>query len=350
MAVCGVCKNKVDRSDDKKMECCMCFNLFHSLCIKMKTEDVEYYKKEKINWKCKSCLKSRNSISSISSSPPIIPLSPSQNNNSKIILSNPLIIQSPLKNQNKFSPSQNCITVCEKIKSNSENNDKLETISNNIILLAKSIDDINNMLLNKINGIEHSFLLTVRDLKIENNSLKSEVHALSTRLDNFEQSNLNCNVDIIGIPFSDNTNSVRDTVLGLFSDNLNTEIKNDNIISCYQKIIKNEAKNSTTNIVCVKLDSVESKNNIIKAKKKLINKSIVLKNNKNEDVNCTIYINHSLTKNKREILKKATKVKKDHNVNFLWVQNGKILMRKDEKSAIINITSIEDLEAYKLNS
>lgn len=93
MASCCVCNNKIDRADDKKMECAICRNFFHSACLKMLPVDVEYFKKEKAQWKCKKCLNARKSISSSDSN----------------------LNKSPTK---KFSPNSNIIKQKSKLVKN----------------------------------------------------------------------------------------------------------------------------------------------------------------------------------------------------------------------------------------
>lgn len=56
-----------------------------------------------------------------------------------------------------------------------------------------------------------------------------------------------------------------------------------------------------------------------------------------------IYINHSLTFDNKLLFNKCQELKKRHNVKFLWIKNGKILMRNSENSNIFVIESESNL-------
>lgn len=57
-----------------------------------------------------------------------------------------------------------------------------------------------------------------------------------------------------------------------------------------------------------------------------------------------IFINEHLTKESKELLWKAKKIKTEKNFKFLWIKNGNILLRKTENSEVIKINAEEDLE------
>jgi hypothetical protein len=57
-----------------------------------------------------------------------------------------------------------------------------------------------------------------------------------------------------------------------------------------------------------------------------------------------IYLNESLSLERRKLLAAARKTSKEKNYKFVWVRNGKIFARRDEKSAVIHIDSMSDVE------
>ncbi|XP_039287853.1 uncharacterized protein LOC120352197 [Nilaparvata lugens] len=57
-----------------------------------------------------------------------------------------------------------------------------------------------------------------------------------------------------------------------------------------------------------------------------------------------VYINESLSPARRRIFAAAREAKKKYDYAYLWVQNGKILMRKEQGKPIVKITSLSDLD------
>lgn len=56
-----------------------------------------------------------------------------------------------------------------------------------------------------------------------------------------------------------------------------------------------------------------------------------------------VYINECLTFQRAKIFAAAREVKKEKNYRFIWVREGKILLRKEENSPVIVLTKPEDL-------
>lgn len=334
MAVCNVCNSKVDRSEEHKMECSVCRKLFHSACVNMKPGDLAYFKKEKINWKCLGCLKARQTSSS-TNSPPITPTHISKVNTISASASSAL---------NSHQQGLEYIKNID-FSEGGNNNDKLDVILNNLNCLAKSIDDTKAFLFSKFKELEENLRVKITVLSDENEVLKSQVFNLTSRVERFEQSALNDCVDIVGIPYNKDLNQLRQSVLNILRDTMKTDITDNNIITCYQKKIQSE--NKINNIVCLKFDSRNSKSAVMKAKQNLKNKSVTFINEKEEETHSKVFINHSLTQNKRYLLKCATKCKTECNVKYLWIRNGNIFMRKLDGSDIKVINNTTDLDYFK---
>ena len=302
MSLCKVCSNKIDRGDDNKIQCVLCANYYHAICVQIKSSDLDYFKKNNLQWKCSFCLeKARRSINS----PPCTPILP-------------------------------------------KNNSKLDTICDNIKILTKSLEDTKLFLFKKFEQLEKSLMATVNSLQIENTNLKTIVNKLECRVDNLEQSLIHNCVDIIGIPFSKDPQNIKESVLNLFNNTLESNISSNNIVSCYQKKIP-FSNNRFKNIICVKFDTRESKNSVFKSKSRLKTKPFEFSFDKNEVSSNYIFMNHSLTKNKRLLYNAAKKIKSEFNVKHLWIMNGQILMRIQDGSEIININCVDDLNIFQNN-
>lgn len=60
-----------------------------------------------------------------------------------------------------------------------------------------------------------------------------------------------------------------------------------------------------------------------------------------------VYVNDHLTRDNKQLLTKTKKVALDRNHKYTWVQNCKILVRKNDTSPIIHITCEDDLSKIK---
>ena len=87
-------------------------------------------------------------------------------------------------------------------------------------------------------------------------------------------------------------------------------------------------------------DNEKNKNELLQAKKK---KKITTKD-LGYSVENFIYVDHDLTKKNQELYKQARLFKRDKQFKFIWIKNGKIYLREDEKSKIIQV---DDLDVLK---
>lgn len=61
------------------------------------------------------------------------------------------------------------------------------------------------------------------------------------------------------------------------------------------------------------------------------------------DPDLPLYLNEHLCVENKILLGKARQVKRDKDWKFVWVSQGRILMRKAEKSPVLHITCDADL-------
>lgn len=57
-----------------------------------------------------------------------------------------------------------------------------------------------------------------------------------------------------------------------------------------------------------------------------------------------IYVNNSLTSEKRKLLNAAKQLKQEKMYTFLWVRNGRIFMRKNPGDRFVVVETFEDLK------
>ena len=92
------------------------------------------------------------------------------------------------------------------------------------------------------------------------------------------------------------------------------------------------------NPILVMFKSREQKIKIMKEKKKLNNADLT------EIKAERVYLNENLSKMSRNLLFLARKFKKENGWKYAWSSSSTILLRKDEKSKVNVINSVEDIE------
>lgn len=60
-----------------------------------------------------------------------------------------------------------------------------------------------------------------------------------------------------------------------------------------------------------------------------------------------VFINEHLTKKKNQIMYEARKMKTEKDYKFLWCRNGKIFIRKNDKTNVIELKDFDDLGRIK---
>ena len=62
-----------------------------------------------------------------------------------------------------------------------------------------------------------------------------------------------------------------------------------------------------------------------------------------------IFVSESLTEMNKNLFNKCLKVRRDLGFKFIWTHLGKIKLRKDERSPVVNIHSIDDIQKIQVN-
>ena len=182
-----------------------------------------------------------------------------------------------------------------------------------------------------------------RNIIAENKVLKSTVRTLEDRI-NHMQSELNereqysrreC-VEIHGVPLpeggeTENTNEI----VSKIGELMRLDIEPEDISVSHR-----------LPVIIAKFVRRDVKETFYRARKKLrdlTTKDLGYKVSKN------IYINESLTESNKALFKECVKVKKDLGFTYIWTSNGKIFLRKDKESPVVQIKTKDDI-AKKLLS
>lgn len=158
----------------------------------------------------------------------------------------------------------------------------------------------------------------IEENKKQTAALETKVDQLDAELSIIKQRDSKSDLFITGVPKEDNSN-INDSILQTIATlNMDEEITMDHFSSVYKVGI---ADKTISVIVSIKDERVKSK--ILKA----------AKSGRAKD----IFINQRLTYYNSQLLKSTSMFRKEHNFKYLWVSDGKILIKKDDESKTINI-------------
>lgn len=184
----------------------------------------------------------------------------------------------------------------------------------------------------KVESIEKD----VSEMKKEIGVLNNEVLKLKSSLNDLEQYSRNCNLEISGIPTSENENLTE--TLGKiaqlvgFHDDLN--------IAKIHRVPTRSNKDPKPIICQFNLRS-DRDDFLLKARGK---KNLNINDLDSNFVPSTFYVNEHLTMQNKYILSKAKQFRRDHQeFKYVWCRDGKVFVRKNENSKAIRIKSDTDL-------
>lgn len=304
MASCSVCLKGI-KANSVKLQCCDCKKDFHGSCLKMSKADVECITGEGIVWRCEPCAATRRKSLRFDS----------EAQEGKLSLEDIM---------------KKIVEISENQKIQEQNFNK----SNE--LLSEKIDE-NTKHVKEQNVSFEKCLKVIDNLLTENKQLTKKVVDLERRVEEMEQySRLNA-VEIHGIPIQPG-----EDVIGVVKEvgkALDMEVTDNMIDACHRLGNKPRPDNSPPGI-------------IVKFVRRLDKEEFLRKRRVKRDLSTrhmqmamdrTVYINEALTPERRRLLAAARQVKRDKNFRHLWVRGGKIFMRKEDGSTVIQVTCQADL-------
>lgn len=174
-------------------------------------------------------------------------------------------------------------------------------------------------------------------LEKENSVLRSNVYDLQSELLELQQYSRRTNIEISGIPESDQED------LSLI---LSALFGNDHVNECVSVVhrVPTSRKDRHKNIV-VQFNSKENRDFYLSSYKKC-NKNA---NDVNKQFDKTpIYVNEHLAPKLKRLLFLAKSFKRDHNFKFAWVKDGKVFVKQKEDSRAFRIRSEEDFSSVSV--
>lgn len=311
----GKCKScsKAIKTNQLKIECNECKYLFHGSCVNLKSEDIASYSGASEVWRCDPCTKKRRTSmktdSLLSKSDPK--------------LSDVIALLQEMRTENK---EQIRLLESELGKSVDSCHDKIDE-------LTISIEKQNETL----KAFEEKYSVTLQ----ENKALKKKVIDLETRIDDMEQYSRSNMLEINGIEEKEHEN-VMDIVKSV-GQSLGCPITDEMVDACHRLGQKGQGRPRG---IVVKFTRRS-------VKEDLLNKRRVKRNFNTKDIGISdrpadvIYINENLTQQRRKIFNAARTLKKENGFQFLWIRNGKVLLRTEEGANVTVLTSMDQVEALR---
>lgn len=216
----------------------------------------------------------------------------------------------------------------------------VQSMKKEMELLRQSVDFCSNKISDfetKLSKFNDLFKVT-ETLKTENSTLKNKVAELSDRMISLEQFNRSYNIEIQDIPEKPDENllKIATDIGNMFNHRLEMATV-DNVFR-----VPTQVAGKPKNIIIRFLSKIQRDRFLAAAK--TVKRSLRAGEGLSlAGISNRFYINEHLAPQTKLLLKQAKESAKIKNYKFVWIQNGSVLMRKEERSKIIPISRREDL-------
>lgn len=228
-------------------------------------------------------------------------------------------------------------TRMEKMLTTADSNatKKFEEFINSLNFYGQKVDDASN----SVKSMEQKLILMekrIEKTESENIELRTKLRNMEKQLYDIGQKEFSTKIEISGIKNSNiNQTEVVKKILQKVDSSGEIQFK------AQKNVLKvGEDKTEKTSII-VEFKSQEIRNKVlsqIKEQKLYKNLNDILPNGE-----ASLFINEALSPYYKKLLFEASRVKKDKNFAFLWVKDGRILLKKTEGGNIMRLECLDDL-------
>lgn len=343
MSNCDGCNQLISVTD--KLTCASCSGSFHCSCVGI--TKVNYSKlstRNKAAWKCPEC-RSRTKIredtpvksNDVIENDDILPLTPDKLETRLTQLETSLI--NKLKTEIATLIQCQLKAVLDPIRKEIE---RLPGLTKSIEFMSNKFDEINTEV--SLLRSESKKILT------ENENLQNEIKNLNFRLSLMEQQARDCNLDLQYLSENSNENLV--TVVTQLAKVVSCPLQKDDIRSC-SRVAKSNRESTRPRSVIIKLASPRIRDNILATCWKY-NKAHESNKLNNNDLGIggekkPIFISEHLSLANRALHFQARIFREEHQFKYLWIRNGKVLLKKDDHSPSVWVKNSEILEVLRIN-
>lgn len=181
-------------------------------------------------------------------------------------------------------------------------------------------------------------------LRKENQDLKSDMVDLTSRVSLLEQHSRECNIEVSCVPEFNNEN-ITTTLLQLGSS-VSFRLEEKDILMS-KRVAKIDPKTSRPRSIIAKLGTTALRDGLLAAvakfnkdnsKDKLSSSHLGIAGEKT-----AIFVSEHLSPTAKNLHAAARKASKDKGYQFVWVRNGRVLVRKDKDAQALQIRVLSDI-------
>lgn len=321
---CGIC-SKGYSFNAHRAECTKCKTTFHFKCLNTTKDEFD---RNKRNWQCTTCRDTK--------SPSVHTVTPIQSGGAGGTMMDVLneMRQFRLEVQKTNQEYVESLrTFREEVyNKNLEFTDHLKKYSDWIDDYGKQMQELSTNIATLMKDYE--------EMRQENLNLKKTNAILTRQVNSLEQSARDKTVEIHGIPLKEKENVME--VVKQVADAIAFDFREEMVDTCYRlRTVGATPPDRPAGIVVRFVRRIDKEQFIdLRRKKRNLNTRDLGFMEGNASV---VYINDSLTSERRKLFNAARNVKREKLYTFLWVKNGKIFMRKNQGDRFVVIESQDDL-------
>ncbi|KAI5698112.1 hypothetical protein M8J76_011795 [Diaphorina citri] len=306
MANCARCRDPVIQED--LLKCFTCSLPYHYLCAGKNDMNFKKMGKAKLTWKCLSCKEMRSSNEE----------------------------EADLEDEQTKTRDDKLLEQMKKMfqEFSKDINSKLLEFENSLQFHSGKLEDV----ISGFNEMKKNFSSLQKkqeELANENVMLKNKVKELSFQVHDMDQRSLDHNLEILGIP-----DVIEDpkVIMGSLCEKIQIQVPDPG--TYVVKRVAVGAKNKPKALIA-QFNSKQLRDKILKESKK--SKPRVSDFTKAPSDIQPVFINEQLTPYMKQLFFNVTKEKKEKGFAYVWIAEGRILLRKTEQSKICRIRCIEDV-------
>lgn len=311
MPICSTCTSAIT-SKTPGLPCSgSCEKYFHGKCVGLSKQDVARLIMPGALWNCADCTRASQKRASL------LPTEINEPEDDCSISSMNILkqIQTEMKTFNtKYDTLLESVNFC----------------SNQITTFEKMLSELSKR------------MTIIEKLSKENADLKVTVGQLTTRIENIEQQARLNNIEIQGVPEKSNENILH--ILDHIGQHIQCTILPSDVNSAHR--VAHSTPSEKPKSIIVKFQSKVKRDEILAAAKtkrlSYPDKSqpgLVIDN-----ISRGLFINEHLTSNTKLLLKKAKDMSKSNNYKYVWVRNGSVFARKNDRSRVLRIITESDVQ------
>lgn len=345
---CAGCKNNISKNE--YLACSTCRGKFDLICAGISADSFRQFGEEhKKRWSCPECTgklpRGDNTDTPVRSRNDYLQTNVSNEN---VTLRNKHSITSAV--DKSLTESKLREIIKEELSStldraiNKHVTDQLKDIKEEIMSFRDSLTFFNKQYEDMKSRLDEKESI-ISNLQEDNNTLNQQVHELSNRLVQVEQTMRENNVEINGIPEHRTENLL--TTVAQLAKTVNSSIADSDILQA-TRVAKLTKDTNKPRSVIVKLRSTGPRDALIAAvsqynrqnpKDKLNSHHLGISGTK-----VPVYLQEHLAPFNKNIHAAARKRAREAGYKFVWIRNGRILVRKDEGSQAIQIRNSDSLK------